>query len=237
MPVPFRAIRTGCGVAAALAAPLLAQAALRASWGWPAVGGMLLAQGVAVLSLVPGRGGIGGALRRAAWLLPGAGLLALLARLGSVRDGLVAQAALQHAALYLGLLAVFARTLRPGREALVTGLARQVHGTLPPGVADYTRAVTLAWCGFFAFQLVGSALLLSLAPVRAWSVFVNVLNLPMVLAMFAAEHAVRRRRVRGLRHLSIMQTVRAFTRRGAPAAPPAAGGHASRPTAGCRGRS
>src|SRR5215218_4643847 len=45
--------------------------------------------------------------------------------------GPAAAYSLPHAAIYLSLLCLFARTLRPGHEPLITRLARRVHGVLP----------------------------------------------------------------------------------------------------------
>jgi uncharacterized membrane protein len=101
--------------------------------------------------------------------------------------------ALTHWAIYTGLLLTFALTLRPGREALITGMARRLHGPLAPELATYTRRVTIAWCCFFAAQLMTSVTLFFFAPLRTWSFFVNILDIPLVVAMFAAEYLVRLR--------------------------------------------
>jgi uncharacterized membrane protein len=123
------------------------------------------------------------------------------------------ESGLAHAALYGGLLALFGRSLLPGRADLVTAIARAVHvrrgQALPAAMARYTRRVTQAWCGFFAGQLAASALLLAFAPAGIWSLIVNVLDLPLVLAMFAAEYAVRLMRFRGHEHPSLAETIRA----------------------------
>jgi len=95
----------------------------------------------------------------------------------------------------------FGRTLRPGREPLVTAIARFVHGTLTPEVERYTRAVTLAWCAFFAAMAAASVALAALAPLAVWSLFANLLAYPLVALMFAAEYAVRRRRFPDYRHV------------------------------------
>ena len=105
--------------------------------------------------------------------------------------GLVAASALPHSIVYIGLLAMFGRTLLPGRVALVTALARRMYGAVADEMARYTRAVTWAWCAFFATQLATSLALYLLAPVAIWSFFVNVLNLPLVLLFFVAEHCWR----------------------------------------------
>lgn len=121
-------------------------------------------------------------------------------------------AGLPHAVCYVFLLWIFGRTLRPGSEALITGLARRVHGHLPPHLESYTRRLTLAWCIFFALQLAASALLLALAPLDAWSLFVNVLNVPLIAAMFVADYVYRLLRYPSGPHASIAQAIAAFAR-------------------------
>ena len=103
----------------------------------------------------------------------------------------VTVAAVTHWAIYTGLLLTFAVTLRPGREALLTFMARRLHGTISEEVRIYTRRVTYAWCAFFAFQLVTSVALFFFAPLVVWSFFVNVLDIPLVATMFIAEYIFR----------------------------------------------
>jgi uncharacterized membrane protein len=123
---------------------------------------------------------------------------------------IVPLAGLPHAAAYTFLLWLFGRTLQPGREALITAVARRFHGSLPVYMELYTRRLTGAWCVFFAAQLVLSALLLAFASLATWSLFVNVLNLPLVAAMFVGDYAFRVLRYRGYPHASIAQAMRAF---------------------------
>jgi uncharacterized membrane protein len=96
-----------------------------------------------------------------------------------------------HAIAYSALLIWFGMSLRAGREPVVTGFARRLRQTMPDSVIRYTRNVTIAWCGFFACQLIVSAALLLLAPQAAWSAFVTLLNLPLVVLMTLAEFACR----------------------------------------------
>lgn len=105
--------------------------------------------------------------------------------------GLVAVPATLHTVAYTALLAAFGLSLRPGRVALVTMLARRMHGAIPDDMAAYTRGVTWAWCGFFGAQIATSLALFLWAPIAAWSLFVNVLNLPLIMLMFVAEYAYR----------------------------------------------
>ena len=99
--------------------------------------------------------------------------------------------AIPHAMTYLALLVVFAVSLQPGREAVVTILARKARGALSGEIVRYTRRVTWAWCWFFVAQLMGSLVLLLFAPLDAWSLFVNLCNLPMIGAMLCAEYIYR----------------------------------------------
>ena len=98
---------------------------------------------------------------------------------------------LQHVGMFLALAGWFGASLRPGREALVTRFARLVEGALSPAGLAYTRGATLAWAAFSAAIAAASALLYFLAPLALWSVFANLLTLPLVGAMFMAEFLVR----------------------------------------------
>jgi uncharacterized membrane protein len=74
---------------------------------------------------------------------------------------------------------------------VVTTLARRSRGHLPDDVVRYTRRVTWAWCGFFAAQLLASALMLAFAPLHVWSWFINLGNLPLIGVMVCAEYIYR----------------------------------------------
>lgn len=126
-------------------------------------------------------------------------------------SGLLASAGLVHAFLYTALLAVFARTLRPGRTALLTTVARQLNPAFHNGMVPYTRAVTIAWCLFFAAQLALSAVLLA-ARSPLWPLLVTTLHAPLVLAMALAEFLVRRWRWRGEHYTSLPDTIRGVRR-------------------------
>jgi uncharacterized membrane protein len=66
----------------------------------------------------------------------------------------------------------------------------------------------------------GSLLLFAFAPLPAWSLFVNVLSLPLIVAMFVAEYIYRVLRYRQFSHVSLLTAVRAFHEFGRDAAPP-----------------
>jgi uncharacterized membrane protein len=171
----------------AMAAPVVTHVVLTsAAWGPTAylliAGQTLLALWVVRAALRPPWSGL------AAILILAAGVLLCLRH---SRGGIVLTAGLPHALIYSGLLVFFARTLRPGRVPLVTGLSHQLHGALPPAVDRYTRRVTWAWCLFFGGQLLGSVLLLWLAPIAWWSTFVNILNAPLLAILFLGEKMTR----------------------------------------------
>ena len=127
------------------------------------------------------------------------------------RWGLAAAYGISHAVIYLSLLWLFGRTLWHGKEPLVTRLARRVHGTLPSELEAYTRRVTYAWCVFFAAQMVISALLFNFASLDIWSLFINVLNFPLLALMFSGEYVYRVIRHREFPHASVFDGIRAFS--------------------------
>ena len=130
--------------------------------------------------------------------------------------GLAAVSGIPHAAVYLFLLWYFGRTLAPGTEPLISRFARSMHGALDPEMARFTRKVTLAWCIFFAVQLITSALLFAFAPLGAWSLFVNVLNLPLVTLMFVGQFAYRKIRFPDLPRVSLWQAMQVFIKDASP---------------------
>lgn len=137
----------------------------------------------------------------------------VLAWLLEQRDsgGLVAFNGISHAAAYLFLLWYFGRTLAAGAEPLITRFARKVHGGLLPVMETYTRRLTVAWCAFFAAQLLVSALLYLFTSLETWSTFVNLLNLPLLLLMFVGEWAYRVLRHPDHPRVTIEEAVRAFS--------------------------
>lgn len=126
------------------------------------------------------------------------------------RMGLVVSSGTAHAAVYLFLLWYFGRTLESGSVPLITRYARRVHGALQPGLEAYTRKLTIAWCVFFVAQLVASAVLFMFAPLSAWSVFINLFNLPLLAVMFLGDWAYRTVRHPDFPRASIWQAIQAF---------------------------
>ncbi len=158
----------------------------------------------------------------------GAAGLELGAVLGAVAVGWYASADGPYAvfvpavAMNLILLWFFGRTLVPGRDPLVTSIARFVRGALEPDVERYTRRVTWAWCGFFAANAAISLALAALAPLAAWSLYANVLAYPLVALMFVAEYAYRRQRFPALQHVPPLALLRRLVQAGYFGSGPAA---------------
>lgn len=126
--------------------------------------------------------------------------------------GVATLSGIPHAAAYFFLLWYFGRTLAPGTEPMVTRLSRQVHGVLPPDMERFTRNVTIAWCVFFTAQLIVSALLFAFAPLDIWSVFVNLLNIPLLGLMFAGQFVYRNVRHPEFPRASTWQVIEAFAK-------------------------
>lgn len=198
-------------IAAAAASPLATHLAITTGRGALPAALLAIVQALVAATILPRL--LGQERRR--WV----SVLVLLAALAwgaghLLGHGLLAVAGLSHLAVFGGLLALFGATLLPGQTPLATRFARRLDPGFHAGMASYARAVTWAWCAFFAGQLLVSLLLLLLAPAAAWSWFINVLDLPLVALMFIGEYGVRRLRFRGHRHVPLPALVRAVRANG-----------------------
>jgi len=106
------------------------------------------------------------------------------------------------------LALVFAASLRPLREPVITRFARMEHPTLPAELAIYTRRLTLAWATLFAAMAIVALWLALRGSLEAWSAFTNVVSYLLVAALFAGEHVYRRWRYRHLRHATLLELLR-----------------------------
>jgi uncharacterized membrane protein len=136
--------------------------------------------------------------------------------IGRPRTGRALVAAICHAGIYGGLLFVFGRSLMPGRDAVATGLARRLHGTLTAAREQYTRRVTWMWVIYFGCQF-GLSLPLGLSPDWAWGAVMRVLDVPLAVLLLGIELAFRRYWFRGQAHGSAADMLRAYAGRGVPA--------------------
>lgn len=128
------------------------------------------------------------------------------------RIGLLAVNGLSHATLNLFLLWLFGRTLLRGCEPLISQISRRINGELKPEVVEYTRHVTIAWCAYFTLQVAISLALYLLAPLSAWSFFINVLNLPLLILMFVAEKTYRTARFPSHPKTSILKAIEVYSK-------------------------
>ena len=155
--------------------------------------------------------------KQRAWLLPSwalAGAALWFAREPLARHfewGLY----LEHVSFNLAMALLFGGTLLPGREPLCSRFAAMIDGTLTPPVARYTRRITVAWTLFFVAIAAVSTGLFATASTAGWSTFANYFALPLVGAMFVAEHAWRRIALPEARRPDMLATIRAY-RRSAP---------------------
>jgi uncharacterized membrane protein len=117
---------------------------------------------------------------------------------------------LQQTGFYSIMAFTFGRSLRKGSVPLCTQLADKVHGPLSALELRYTRQVTLAWVIFFLCDVAANFLLFEFAPLSVWSVFVNFCSLPLILLMFVAEYAVRRRVLPQVQRNGLVATLRVY---------------------------
>jgi uncharacterized membrane protein len=199
------------GLVALVVYPFLVHAALTSTARWATIAAVLISVQLVVLGAI-----VVARLRQYKWLVAGVALLILAASWQSAHQSLMAVSGVPHAIINGGLLALFAGSLFVGRESIVSVLARKVRGPLPDELVVYTRRVTWAGSIFFACQLLGSLLLFLYAPVVVWSLFVNILNAPLIVLMFALEYGYRMTRFRHYHHGTIGDLIRAFTQQDAP---------------------
>ncbi len=126
-----------------------------------------------------------------------AGSLAMFAVLAwywpTLRQNVALLYYLQHVGANLALGVLFGRSLFTKGDALVTQFARLArHGRLSDAKFRYTRQVTVAWTIFFGVTAAVSTVLFLFAPAAVWSVFANLLAMPLLCLMFAVEYLVRR---------------------------------------------
>ena len=117
---------------------------------------------------------------------------------------------IQQCGFYAIMAFTFGRSLRRGRVPLCTQFADKIHGPLSPLELRYTRNVTIAWVIFFLLNMAATFLLFELATLRTWSFFVNFLSLPLILLMFVAEYAVRRRVLPKVQRNGLIATLRVY---------------------------
>lgn len=117
---------------------------------------------------------------------------------------------IEHVLFNSLLMILFGSTLLPGREPLISSLARRVHGSLPIEIAAYTVKVTWIWTIYFAATIVISLLLYFFAPLTVWSFFANVLGIPLAILLFVGEYFYRIKAIPNFPHVSIFKGMQAM---------------------------
>lgn len=98
----------------------------------------------------------------------------------------------------VGLL--FAWTLRPGAEPMITRVARALErDEIPARILPFLRSATLVWCAFLAANAAIIALLALFAPLAAWALWTGALAYVCTGALLLGEYVVRKIRFRWYR--------------------------------------
>lgn len=101
---------------------------------------------------------------------------------------------LQEAVMLWLVVAVFARSLLPGKVPLCSAVAVLSHPVMTPAVWRYTRGVTWAWALWIAALWLVSAVLFVAASAQVWASF-SMGVLPVLLAVFFMAEVVLGRRL------------------------------------------
>ena len=110
------------------------------------------------------------------------------------------------------MFVVFARTLLPGREALIQKMGRLEVGELAPDFVAYMRGLTWIWALFFALTFLASIILALRADLAIWSWSVNFGVPFLAMLLFLLEHGYRARRFGARTPNSPLVTLRAALR-------------------------
>lgn len=110
----------------------------------------------------------------------------------ALTDQLVLLTRLAPVALPLLLLGVFAVTLLPGREPLVTAIGEAARGPLSVAMRRYTRGVTWLWTLIFALLVATAAILPFTSAPGTWSWVTNVATPLLVTGVFVGEFVWRK---------------------------------------------
>jgi uncharacterized membrane protein len=106
----------------------------------------------------------------------------------------------------------FASTLLPGRESLITAVARAARPDTPDYLLRYSRTLTVLWASLFAAMALWDGLLATLAPKSWWSFMANLVNYLVVGAFVVGEYVFRRLRFRDYAHPGFAEYVRIVAR-------------------------
>lgn len=115
---------------------------------------------------------------------------------------------LQEAVILWLVIAVFARSLLPGKIPLCSALAVLVHPVMTPEVWRYTRTVTGAWALWIAALWLVSLALFVMASASVWALFSTVILPLLTTSFFLLEVFSRRFFLPPADRISLLATVR-----------------------------
>lgn len=163
--------------------PLAVHAGVLTGLMWPAIAALmaLLLLPPLLLSPTPGH------------LLRVVVIVALLAALLRSIPGALERFVYAPPVLFtLLLLFLFARTLLPGKQPLISRVAWLLHESPSPALLRYTRQVTVAWVVFFTLLLLEVVCLGLFASPEMWSLFTNFYNYLLIVVFLLSEFYLRR---------------------------------------------
>lgn len=146
--------------------------------------------------------------RRVVWLAGGAAALATLAiAVEWPEAGAHAMLVVPPFLCCLMASALFAQSLLPGEDPIITRLCRISRGeVLPDGLAEYARLLTWGWALLPAMLGIGGLLVFAKWGIAAWSWWANVATPIALASYFIGEHVWRRFRHPHLGRPSILRT-------------------------------
>ncbi|MEZ5651649.1 MAG: hypothetical protein R3E87_14015 [Burkholderiaceae bacterium] len=104
---------------------------------------------------------------------------------------------LPPALIVAAIMAPFVMSVRPGYTPLITRIHRLAPSNPSNGlrseaeICRYTDRLTWIWIALMGLILLDTVLLALLAPVEVWSLFTNVINYGLLLALIAGEWLFR----------------------------------------------
>lgn len=119
---------------------------------------------------------------------------------------------IQHAGAMTLLGITFGSTLGKSHGgALCSRIASLIiPEQLDAAYLHYTWKVTLAWTFYFAISAALSVLLFFFAPIKAWSIFANLLTPVSLGVMFVGEYLIRLRLIPDGPRVSVTATIQAY---------------------------
>lgn len=110
--------------------------------------------------------------------------------------------------LPLLLAVVFASTLLPGKEALVTAIGEAAKGPLGNDMRRYTKGVTILWAVFCFAMMIEDIVLAVFASEHLWSWMTSIVNYLMIAVLFLGEFYYRKWRFPQYEHPNLIDYIK-----------------------------